>query len=194
MSDNTTPEAKTVDYGPLALLMGVWKGDRGMDIAPEPDGVEKSPYFETITFAAAGDVTNAEEQLLAVVRYHQVVSRKSNNEVFHDQVGYWLWDAATGVVMQTLTIPRGVCVTATGKATPAGQGGWRLQVAASKNDSCATIAESPFMATKAGTVSYVCEFVIEGDNLAYNETTLVDIYGKKAFEHTDRNKLVRAAN
>ena len=50
--------------------------------------------YETITFEAAGDVTNAERQTLAVVRYHQVVRRKSNDEVFHDQVGYWTWDAS----------------------------------------------------------------------------------------------------
>jgi len=49
-----------------------------MDISPGPDGQEENPYFETIIFAAAGEVKNAEEQVLAIVRYHQVVQRKSN--------------------------------------------------------------------------------------------------------------------
>ena len=26
-----------VDYGPLALLLGTWEGDKGLDISPEPD-------------------------------------------------------------------------------------------------------------------------------------------------------------
>jgi hypothetical protein len=41
--------------------------------------------YETIAFEAVGDVTNAESQRLAVVRYQQIVRRKSNDKVFHDQ-------------------------------------------------------------------------------------------------------------
>ena len=33
----------SIDYGPLAGLIGTWKGDKGADIAPEPDGTEESP-------------------------------------------------------------------------------------------------------------------------------------------------------
>ena len=56
-----------VDYGPLAGLIGNWRGDKGMDISPEPDGTEENPYYETLVFEAAGDVGNAGEQTLAVV-------------------------------------------------------------------------------------------------------------------------------
>ncbi len=66
-----------VDFGPLAALVGTWTGDNGTDVAPEPDGEETTPYFETITIEEVGDVTNAEKQTLAVLSYHQVVSRKS---------------------------------------------------------------------------------------------------------------------
>jgi hypothetical protein len=51
-----------IDYGPLAALVGTWQGDKGMDVAPEPDGTEENPYYETIVFEAAGDVSNAETQ------------------------------------------------------------------------------------------------------------------------------------
>ena len=37
-----------IDYGPLRALVGVWTGNRGMDVAPEPDGAEENPFFETI--------------------------------------------------------------------------------------------------------------------------------------------------
>ena len=87
---------ENVDYGPLAVLIGTWKGNEGMDVAPEPDDDERNPYYEVITFEPASDVTNAEEEVLAAVRYHQEVRRKSTGLVFHDQVGYWTWDAATG--------------------------------------------------------------------------------------------------
>ena len=43
-----------VDFGPLNALTGVWTGDDGVDVAPEPDGAETNPYFETITYSAVG--------------------------------------------------------------------------------------------------------------------------------------------
>lgn len=39
-----------IDYGPLAGLLGTWTGDEGMDLSPEPDGVERNPYHESLTF------------------------------------------------------------------------------------------------------------------------------------------------
>jgi hypothetical protein len=50
-----------LDYGPLTGLIGTWTGDKGTDIAPEPDGTENNPYYETITYTAIGDVEDAEE-------------------------------------------------------------------------------------------------------------------------------------
>lgn len=93
-------EVKKVNYGPLTELIGAWHGDKGHDISPEPDGTENSPYYETITitFAAAGDVTNAESQRLTALHYRQIVQRKSNDEIFHDQTGYWIWDAERDIV------------------------------------------------------------------------------------------------
>ena len=78
---------------------------------------EENPYFETITYEAAGDATNANKQILAAVFYRQVVSRISDKKVFHDQCGYWTWDKATGEVTHSLTIPRAMAVLAGGKAT-----------------------------------------------------------------------------
>jgi hypothetical protein len=103
-----------VDYGPLNQLIGVWRGDKGVDIAPEPDGAENNPYYETIAFTAASDVTNAESQTLAAIHYRQIVQRKSNDKVFHDETGYWMWDAQAGIIMHSLTIPRAVSVLAGG--------------------------------------------------------------------------------
>jgi len=82
--------ADYIDYGPLQTLIGVWKGDKGLDVAPEPNGSEDNPYHETITYEAVGDVKNAGSQCLVAIRYHQVVQRKSNGETFHDQIGYWM--------------------------------------------------------------------------------------------------------
>lgn len=179
-----------VDYGPLACLIGSWSGDSGMDVAPEPDADEHNPYFETIRFEAAGDVTNAEEQTMSVVRYHQQVSRQSNKKVFHDQVGYWLWEAATGKVVQTLSIPRAVALLAGGSSKHE-NGKTILSVQASEHEGDWNITQSPFMRDNARTVAYRLSMVIENASMSYEQTTFLNIYGKQSYEHTDRNDLSR---
>lgn len=182
-----------IDYGPLAALVGIWKGDQGVDLAPEPDGEENNPYYETITFEAAGDVTNAESQTLAVVRYHQVVQRKSNDEVFHDQVGYWSWDGSDDTVVESFTIPRGVAVVAGGKAAaPASRDEEvSLAVAADASDPDYGVVQAPFMLANARTLGFTHRLTVAGDQLSYTETTFLKIYDQENYEHTDANTLVR---
>ena len=77
MTENT---AEKINYGPLTGLIGTWQGDKGLDVAPEPDGTEENPYYETITYQGIGDVCNAEEQRLVVIHYRQIVRRKRSEE------------------------------------------------------------------------------------------------------------------
>jgi hypothetical protein len=179
-----------MDYGPLSCLIGTWKGDSGTDVAPEPDGPEKSAFYEVITIEPAGDVDNADEQELMILRYHQAVFRKSNDKQFHDQVGYWLWDQASGEVIQTLTIPRAVTLLAGGAATVEGDT-TTIEVASRDGDPQWGIVQSPFMQNKARTESFTHKVTVTGDTMTYFETTLVDIYGQENFEHTDGNTLQR---
>lgn len=193
MSEEANIEETTIEgvnYGPLACLVGNWKGDKGVDVAPEPDGEEKNLYYETIIFETIGDVSNAEEQVLSVLRYHQVVSRKSNDEVFHNETGYWMWDPKTNIIMQSFSIPRGVCVLAGGQASVGGAKETVLAVKALKDDADWAIIESPFMRDNASTREFSHSITVDGDKLVYEETTIVDIYGK-VFEHTDRNRMQR---
>jgi len=185
-------DASDVNYGPLAGLIGTWKGERGLDIAPEPDGTERNPFYEIITFEAAGDVDNAEEQELVVVRYHQAVYRSSNDKQFHDQVGYWTWDAATGSISNSFVIPRRVAVVAGGKVVSEDNGVITLKVDAADGDKDWGVSQSPFMRDKARTVSFTQTLVIDGDNLSYKETTVLDIYGR-SFDHLDSSRLVRVS-
>ena len=90
-----------LDYGPLTDMIGVWKGDHGVDVAPDPDGTETTPYFETITVSEVGAVCNAKAQNLAALHYQQIVQRKEDGEVFHHENGYWMWDADTRTVMHS---------------------------------------------------------------------------------------------
>lgn len=185
MSNSTTIDG--VDYGPLAQLVGNWSGDKGTDVAPEPDGQEATPYFETLMFEAIGDVTNAEKQTLAVLRYHQVVSRKATGDVFHNETGYWGWDSADNTIWHSLTIPRGVCVLAGGTAAA---GDTEINVKATDGGEWG-IVQAPFMAQNARTTAFTHKIKVDGDTLSYAETTELDIYGRE-FDHTDENTLQRA--
>jgi hypothetical protein len=176
-----------VDYGPLAALIGSWQGNKGTDIAPEPDGKENNSYYETLCFEAIGDVSNAEQQTLAALRYQQVVYRQSNQKAFHNQTGYWMWDAENKILMQSLTIPRGVCVLAGGSAET---NQTSLRVEAYRDDKDWQVIESPFMRDKASTLSYIHQLTVADESLNYQQTTVVDIYGKH-FDHTDQNSLTR---
>jgi hypothetical protein len=184
-------ETDDVDFGPLQELIGEWVGEEGIDIAPEPDGVETNPYFETIIFSPVGIATNAEKQDLATMHYRQVVRRKSDRKVFHDETGYWMWDSDTGTIMHSLTIPRAVCVLAGGtySGEKDAEGRVILEVAAAIDDDSWKIIESPFMQENASTKSFRHRIVVGNGRLSYAETTMVDIYGKM-FEHTDQNELV----
>lgn len=41
-------------------------------------------------------------QLFYGLRYHTRIVKPDDVETFHDQVGYWLWEPATGTIIQTL--------------------------------------------------------------------------------------------
>jgi len=175
-----------VDYGPLRKLIGTWKGNKGVDVAPDPDeGKEINKFYETIVFSAIGTVTNAQEQTLAAVHYVLNVNRIGDDAPIHHQTGYWMWDKESGDVVHSVAIPRAVCLVAGGKAT-FNDGAILLEVSADSSG----IVETDFMAKKAKTTSFKNTLTISGDTLYYHEITMVDIYGE-SFEHTDENTLLR---
>ncbi len=176
-------------FGVLANLVGVWEGDKGLDVSPEKTGEEKSPYFETLTIEPVGDATNAGEQTLMVLTYKQVVSRISDGKVFHHQIGYWYWDKSNNDILYSLTIPRAVSVLARGKTAAKGN---RLEFAvhASAQDKNYGIVESAFMTAKAATREFDMDLAVEGDTMQYTMKTKLHIYGRD-FMHTDINTLSR---
>jgi len=180
---------EATNYGPLTMLIGSWKGDKGMDIAPQREGQEENPYYETIDFEKAGDVTNAGVQKLAIIRYHLSVREKSNDEVSHDQVGYWMWDQEKQTIIHSFTIPRGVGVIASGNfnAAKANDNDIAFNVSAKTGGEWGVI-QSPFMQENAKTTEFTQEFSFNREELTYSQTMVLDIYGK-IFNHTDGNTL-----
>lgn len=178
-----------VDYGPLAGFIGVWTGDQGMDVAPEPDADETAAYYERLVFEPAGDVDNADSQELVMLRYNQVVMRKRNDEVFHNEAGFLIWDAQRSLVMQSFAIPRGLALVAGGEAEVVGPV-VSINLQAADADTDWPISQAPFLKEQARTVSFVRTFRLELDTLSYNQTTNLEIYGRSV-AHTDTNLLTR---
>ncbi|MDH3762137.1 MAG: heme-binding beta-barrel domain-containing protein [Gammaproteobacteria bacterium] len=180
-----------LDYGPLAGLSGSWRGDKGQDESPEPDGIEKNAYTETIHFTPAGDVDNAETQELVALHYHLEVHRIPDGKAIHNQTGYWIWDSESQLVMHAFTIPRGVAVIAGGhyRGETDVDGNIVIEVEAELGHPDWQIIQSPFMQKNALTTGFSQRLTIGPARLEYSQTTLVDIYGRKSFEHTDRNLL-----
>ncbi|MDF1817907.1 MAG: heme-binding beta-barrel domain-containing protein [Immundisolibacteraceae bacterium] len=181
-----------MDLGPLEELIGVWSGDKGVDRVPEPQGANENPYNETITYVLVGNHKNADSQRLAVVRYHQEVIHQVSGAKIHDESGYWMWEAATGTVMNSIIIPRGVCVLAGGQFNGEfdESGKLVLAVESSLDHPHWNIVQSPFMQREARTTAFNRKLMVGNGQMKYAQSTKLEIYDKP-FNHTDENELTR---
>lgn len=179
-----------VDYGPLAQLLGKWVGNKGLDIAPDNKAQEdRSAFTDEMTFTISGPAENAEEQQLVSVKYHHVIRRSENGAIFHDQIGHWIYEPSTGVIMHSLSIPRGVCLLAGGKFEQHDDSSIFLVNARSGDDDFG-ISQSPFMMNKAKTTAFEMKLTVQGNQLNYREVISLHIYGND-FEHVDQSSLQR---
>jgi hypothetical protein len=177
------------NLGPLRPLAGIWEGKKGIDLNPKADGPERRVYLERIEMQPIDPQANG-PQLLYGLRYHIHINTPEEDITFHDQVGYWLWDAATGLVMQTLSIPRGQVALAGGKADPDGTG---LVVSARRGDTEYGIASTAFLEYAFRTDSYELTVTFNADgSWSYVSDTMLTVRGQaEPFRHRDRNTLVK---
>ncbi len=181
-----------INYGPLQPLIGCWEGKKGIDLAPKPSGEESTSYCETLIFEEAGKVSNTGTQILAVLRYHQVVKKLGDDSVFHDETGYLMWAGEEKIIMHSLFAPRAVGILAGGTYTSdaKSQTSTELQVAAKTDDPDWSIVQSSFMRDNTKTIAFEQRINVDATSLRYKETSVLDIYGK-IFNHTDENTLSR---
>jgi hypothetical protein len=191
----TEPSGLDVDtlknLGPLTGMAGVWQGTRGLDVKPKVDGPRKQAYTERIELQPIDPQTNG-PQLFYGLRYHQHVVKPDQVKTYHDQIGYWLWEPATGTVIQTLTIPRAQVAMAVGKAAADAKS---FELVAARGVETYGICSTPFLEYAFKTVEYRIKVTINSDGTwSYDEDTVLMIKGKpEPFHHTDRNTLTRIA-
>ena len=177
------------NLGPLTGMAGVWTGPRGLDVHPVAEGTEKQAYIERIELQPIDPQTNG-PQLFYGLLYHTLVVKPDTPETFHDQVGYWMWEPATGTVIQTLAIPRGQIAMAVGHAAPDAKS-FRLE--AVRGSETNGIVSNPFLEYAFRTVQYTIDVRINANGTwSYDEDTVLIIPGQaEPFHHTDRNLLTR---
>lgn len=176
------------NLGPLRAMAGVWRGAKGSDVNPKADGPETQAFVERFELQPIDPQTNG-PQLFYGLRYHQHVVKPGEVETYHDQIGYWLWEPATGLIIQTLSIPRGQTAMPVGKAAADAK---EFELVASRGVTTNGILSNPFLEEAFRTDEYRIKIAIHDDETwSYDETTTLVIKGVKRFEHTDKNTLVK---
>jgi len=177
------------NLGPLRRLAGRWRATKGLDVNPKADGPERRVFIEHIDFQAIDPQTNG-PQLLYGLRYHLHVTTAEEDITFHDQVGYWLWEPATGLVLQTIAIPRGQVAIAAGKAAADAD---EIVVSARRGETEYGICSTTFLEEAFRTDSYRITITFNADgSWSYLTDTELKVEGRDApFAHQDRNTLHR---
>lgn len=173
--------------GPLATLAGIWEGDQGIDVARTHSQVIESPYKERIVLEPMGPVNNGPQELWGL-RYKTNAWRLSTGAPFHEELGYWMWDAAAGEVIRTFMVPRAVSVMAGGHVQ-ADAKSFRLE--AELGSASYGILSNKFLADSYETKRYTCDIDIHEDgSFTYFEDTQLWIpVNQEIFHHTDTNTL-----
>ncbi|MEZ5321977.1 MAG: heme-binding beta-barrel domain-containing protein [Microthrixaceae bacterium] len=180
----------STEWGPLAGLIGTWEGDGGLDTAfsHTRNEVLGTPYRERATFSPFGPVDNGRQSLYGL-DYRSSMWRGDETLPFHTEVGYWLWDGATGEVMRCFVVPRGITTFAGGTCEPDAT---TFTIAARQGDPQYSIGENKYLAQHASTVAYEATVTVGDGTWSYDETTTLQMDEiPDLFAHTDHNTLHR---
>lgn len=177
------------NLGPLRHLAGIWRGSTGEDVSPKAEGPERKPFVENVTMQPIDPQANG-PQLFYGLRYHIHINTPGEDITFHDQVGYWLWEPATGLIMQTLTIPRGQIALASGRASADAR---RIVVEATRGITDYGICSTDFLEKAFRTDSYRLQIDFADDgSWRYIQNTVMAVHGNdEPFSHDDQNHMIK---
>ena len=178
------------ELGPLFPLVGTWEGNEGRDVAfsHEQGEVIETPFFERVTFSSFGPVDNG-SQVLFGLDYRMAAWKDRNDDPFHTEVGYWLWDASANQLMRCFMVPRGVVVIA-GGTTSADSTSFTLSAQVGAEDY--GLLQNRYLLGRAKTSAYEVKITTSEDSWSYAETTMLRMNElDELLAHTDSNTLRR---
>jgi hypothetical protein len=176
------------EWGPLGPLAGEWEGEGGLDTAYSHARHEVlgTPYLEKVTMKPFGPVDNGNQHLYGL-DYRTAMWRDDEENPFHTEVGYWLWDAATGEVLRGFVVPRGITVLAGGIATADAD---TFTLKAARDTVPYAIGENTYLVDHASTLSYEVTVRTGDGTWSYEESTLLKMDEfPEPFAHTDHNTM-----
>ena len=179
------------NLGPLRRLAGIWEGTKGSDTSPKEEGPETRTFSERIEIQPIDPQTNG-PQLFYGLRYHTQIRAEGEDFLFHNQLGFWLWEPATGLVIQTLAIPRGQIAMASGHATPDATS---LSIKAVRGQTDYGICSTAFLEHAFQTDSYQMDINFhDNGSWSYVLQTILTVKGlAEPFTHRDSNMLKKVA-
>jgi hypothetical protein len=179
------------NLGPLGPMAGIWEGAKGTDVHPVATGIERDAFVERYELQPIDPQTNG-PQLYYGLRYHTHIVKPGEQETFHDQVGYWLWEPAAKAVTLTLAIPRAQVLLASGPAEPDAR---EFELTAAVGSQTFGILSNPFLDEAFRTLSYRVHVRVNDDGTwSYEEEGVMQIPDQdEPFHHIDRNTLTRVA-
>jgi hypothetical protein len=180
--------------GPLGALAGTWEGGTGLDVSfHNAEGhIGNTPYRERVVFNPFGPVDNG-KQCLYGLDYRMSAWRADEQDPFHTEVGYWLWDGAAHQVMRCFMVPRGSVLIAGGAAAADARS---FSMQATLGSQTYGILSNLYLDAAARTTSFQVKIDLNPDgSWSYEETTWVWLEAmNQLIAHTDANTLRRVAS
>jgi len=175
--------------GPLAALAGTWAGDQGIDVSRVNGKEKETKYRERIVFEPLGPVRNGPQELYGL-RYSMTAWRLGEDDAFHEELGYWLWDGGNKQILRCFMVPRGVLINAGGDAEVDSK---NFHLSAEVGSETYGILSNKYLDESYKTMKYELDVRIHDDGrFSYKEDTQLWIPVNEAvFHHTDENILTK---
>lgn len=109
---------------------------------------------------------------------------------FHEEVGYFIWDAERKQVMKSFIVPRGIAVNAGGTAEADSK---EFFLAADCGDETYGVCSNKFLYQEFKTVRYEVTFKkLDENTFSYDEDTTIKMKDRgELFHHTETNVMKR---
>jgi hypothetical protein len=180
--------------GPLTPLVGEWEGNVGVDLSyhNEDDVTAETGYFEKAWFRPIPKQENGQQHLEGL-NYQMTAWRHGEEAMipFHDEVGYLLWEKATGQVMRAVVFGRGIAVLQGATAKPRDKS---IAFKATPGDPSYGILQNKYLLERAELRSFATTFTFNADgSVSYSSDLVLKLaaQGGQEMHHTDRNTLHR---
>lgn len=179
--------------GPLTLFVGRWEGNTGIDLSyhNQDDETIETGYFEKAWFRPIPKQENGKQSLEGLT-YGMTAWRHGEEAMdpFHDEVGYLLWEKATGQIMRAVVFGRGIAALAGGDAKPRDR---VLKFVATPGSPSYGLVQNKYLLDRAEIKRFESVFTFhDAEHVSYTSDLFLKLAATGSeMHHTDKNTLHR---